>query len=101
MDILAKVDANKETCVALAGRLGIAPSTLNTVKNRKDIKTYYAQYARLSGLSKSLKAPPFKELESLLAMWFKQARGSYAVISGTLASQTALHIATWLGIEKF
>jgi hypothetical protein len=31
MDILAKVDDNKETCVAVAGRLGNAPSTLNTV----------------------------------------------------------------------
>jgi transposase-like protein len=31
MDILAQVDANKETRVALAARLGIAPSTLNTV----------------------------------------------------------------------
>jgi transposase-like protein len=31
MDILAQVYANKETCVALAARLGIAPSTLNTI----------------------------------------------------------------------
>jgi hypothetical protein len=31
MAILAQVDANKETRVALAARLGIAPSTLNTI----------------------------------------------------------------------
>jgi hypothetical protein len=31
MDILAQVDANKETRVALAVRLGIVPLTLNTV----------------------------------------------------------------------
>jgi hypothetical protein len=31
MDILAQVDANKETRVALAARLGIVPSTLNTI----------------------------------------------------------------------
>jgi transposase-like protein len=31
MDILTQVDANKETCVALAARLGISPSTLNTI----------------------------------------------------------------------
>jgi hypothetical protein len=102
MDILAKADANKETCVALAGILGIAPSAVNTiVKSRKDIKKYYAQCGRLSDLSKCLKQPPFQELESLLAMWFKQARGSNAVISGTLPSQNALRIATRLGIEKF
>jgi hypothetical protein len=35
--ILALMDANKETRVALAARFGIAPSTLNTVvKSRKD-----------------------------------------------------------------
>jgi hypothetical protein len=31
MAILAQVDANKETRVALAARLGIEPSTLNTI----------------------------------------------------------------------
>jgi hypothetical protein len=42
MDILAKVDANKETNVALAGRLRIAPSTLNTiVKNGKYTEKCY------------------------------------------------------------
>jgi hypothetical protein len=36
MAILAQVDANKEICVALAARLRIAPSTVNTtVKSRK------------------------------------------------------------------
>jgi transposase-like protein len=50
MDILAQVDANKETCVALAARLGIAPSTLNTiVKSRKDTEKCYAQCDRFSG----------------------------------------------------
>jgi hypothetical protein len=37
MDIVAKVGANNETPDALAGRLGILASTLNTIfKNRKD-----------------------------------------------------------------
>jgi hypothetical protein len=31
MGILDQMDANKETRVALAPRLGIAPSTLNTI----------------------------------------------------------------------
>jgi hypothetical protein len=39
MDILAQVDANKETHVALAARLGIVLSTLKTtVTNRKATK---------------------------------------------------------------
>jgi hypothetical protein len=39
-EIVAKVDAYKEMHVALAGRLCIVPSTLNTnFKNRKTPKT--------------------------------------------------------------
>jgi hypothetical protein len=102
MDILAQVDANKETRVALAARLRIAPSTLNTiVKSRKDIEKFYAQCGRFSNQRKSLKQSPFEELESLLATWFKQAGGSNAVISGILLRKKALHIATRLGIEDF
>jgi hypothetical protein len=102
MDILAQVDANKETSVALAARLGIAPSTLNTiVKSRKDNEKCYVQCGRFSGQRKSLKQSPFEELESLLATWFKQARGSNAVISVTLLREKDLHIATRLGIENF
>jgi hypothetical protein len=100
LDILAQVDANKETCVALAARLGIAPSTLNTiVKSRKDTEKCYTKCGRFSGQRKSLKQSPFEELESLLAASVKQARGSNAVISGTLLREKALHTATRLGIE--
>jgi hypothetical protein len=102
MDILAQVDANKETRVALAARLGIAHSTLNTVvKSRKDAEKCYTQCGRFSGQRKSLKQSPFEELESLFATWFKQAKGSSAVNSGTLLREKALHIVTRLGIEDF
>jgi hypothetical protein len=36
-----------------------------------------------------------------LTAWFKQARGSNAITSGTLLREKALHIATRLGIEDF
>jgi hypothetical protein len=56
MDILAQVDANKESRETPAARLGIAPSTLNTiVKSRKDTKKCYTQYGKFSGQRKSLK----------------------------------------------
>jgi hypothetical protein len=70
-----------------------------THKSRKDTEKCYAQCGRFSGQRKSLKQSPFEEPESLLAMWFKQARGSNAAISGTLLREKALHIATRLGIE--
>jgi transposase-like protein len=56
MDILSQVNANKETRVALAARLGIAPSTLNTiVKSRKDTEKCCTKCGRFSGQRKSLK----------------------------------------------
>jgi hypothetical protein len=48
-----------------------------------------------------VKQTPFQELVNLLAVWFKQARCSTAVISDTLLKEKALHIATRLGIEDF
>jgi hypothetical protein len=47
MAILAQVDANKETRVSLAARLGIVPSTLNTiVKAGKTLKSVTHNLAR-------------------------------------------------------
>jgi transposase-like protein len=60
INILAIVDANTETRAALAARLGILPSTLNTIVKKQKIQTFYTQCVRFSGQRKSLKQPPFK-----------------------------------------
>jgi hypothetical protein len=57
IDILAQVDPNKETYIALIARVEIVLSTLNTI------------------VKKSLEPSPFQELGSLLATWFKQVIG--------------------------
>lgn len=57
------------------------------------------QCGRFSGHRNSLKQSPFQELESLVAVWFKQARGSSALISGTVPKVKVLHTATMLGIK--
>jgi hypothetical protein len=50
MDILAQVDANKETCVALATRWGTEPSSMNAIfKNKKDTEKCHAQCGSVSG----------------------------------------------------
>jgi hypothetical protein len=73
MDVLVQVDAKKDTHIALAARLGIAPPTFKTtVKNRKDTKKLYTQCGRFSGQRKSLIRSPFQELDSLLAVWFRK-----------------------------
>jgi hypothetical protein len=88
--------------VALAAQTRIALPILNTiVKSREDTEKCYTQCGKFSGQRKSLKQSPFQELESLLAAWFKQARGSTEVIRGTLLRLEALHIAIVLGFEDF
>jgi hypothetical protein len=102
MDILAQVNANKETHDVLATRLGTVPSTLTTIfTNRKDNEKCYAQCGRFFGQGKSLQQSSFKKLGSLLAKWFKHPRGNNAVISGTLLTEEALLIYTKLGIEDY
>jgi hypothetical protein len=85
------MDGNKETYVALAARLGIMLSTLKTtIKSRKDTNKCYAQCGRCVGHGEIVKQSPFQALESRLATWLKQARGSSAVISGTLPREKSL-----------
>jgi IS30 family transposase len=96
------VDANEETHVALDARLGTAPSTLSTViKYRKCTEKFYAQCRSFTGQRRSLKQSPFLEPESVLAAWFVEARGSSAIVSGTLMRERTQHIATKLGIGDF
>jgi hypothetical protein len=83
--------------VTLAARLGVAPVQLNTVVKNMDILKCCALGSRFSDQGKNLKHAPFQELESLLGVWFKQARPSNIVISGILLREKALHITTRLG----
>jgi hypothetical protein len=89
------------TCCTDCQKRNCAISTEHCCKSRKDTEKCYAQCGRFSGQRKSLKQSPFEELEILLPAWFKQAKGSSAVISGSLLREKALHIATRLGIEDF
>jgi len=93
------VNACKETQVALATKLGIVPSVLNSIiTERKDTKKSYTKCVSFFGQKKDLKQSAFQEKESLLAAWFKQARGECHNY-GTLLREKAVHIATRLGID--
>lgn len=92
-DILAQVNASMEMRVALCARLGIMPSTLNTiVKNRKDTKKFYGNCGRLCGQRKSPKQSPFKDVASLLPAWLKQVRASNAITSDAVLRENALYV---------
>jgi hypothetical protein len=71
------------------------------LKAGKTLKSVTHNVAGSLVKGRALKQSPLEELESLLATWFKQARGSNAVISGALLREKALHIATRFGIEDF
>ena len=102
MDILAPVNASKETCVAMATRSATVLSTINTiVKNKADTKKRYTHCGMFCGQRNSLKWWPFRHLECLMAAWFKQERASNAVISGSFLKEKALYFATRLGVKDF
>jgi hypothetical protein len=59
--------------IELVSQLGFSVSTLNTiVKNYEDIERNYVQCGPVSKQWKSLKHALLEELESALAVWFKQ-----------------------------
>jgi len=94
-DILAQVDVSMEKRIALCARLGIVPSTLNTVvKNGKDTKRFYANCGRLRGQTNSPKQSPVKEAASL-----KVVRASNAIISDPVLREKALYIPRMFCIE--
>jgi hypothetical protein len=85
----------------VAAKLGILPSTLNTtVRKKTDNENCYAQYGRFSVQMKSLNQSPFEDLEGSLVVWFKQASGSNAIISGTPLREKDLHITIRLGVKN-
>jgi hypothetical protein len=71
------------------------------LKTGKTPKSINAKCDTFSCQKKSLKQSTFQELESLLATWLTQARGSNAVISATLLREKAVYTARRLGIEDF
>lgn len=94
-----QVNANKGTQVALAAKLGIVPSVLNSIiAKRKDTKNCYTKCDSFCGQRKDLKQSAFQEKESLLTACFKQDRAECHNY-GTLLGEKTVHIVTRLGID--
>jgi len=92
-DILAEVDVSMERRFALCARLGIVPSTLNTIiQNRKDTKEFYANCGRLCGQTKNPKHSPVKDIANLLSAWLKQVRASNVITSDSVLREKALYV---------
>jgi len=94
-----QVNASKGIQVALASKLGMVPSVLNSIiTKRKDTKNCYTKCDSFCGHRKDLQQSAFQEKESLLAAWFKQAR-AVCRNYGTLLREKAVHFVTRLGVN--
>ena len=103
MQILAKVDAHVENCVALVAMLGLLVSTLNTIvcKESEIDKSYLCCGPPFSKEPKSMETLPLEEHETILSAWFKQACTTNASMDGHHLKEKALHVAAHLGINSF
>ncbi|XP_023233500.1 major centromere autoantigen B-like isoform X3 [Centruroides sculpturatus] len=102
LEILAQVDANLGPKICLANRLGLPPSTLNTIiKKRKFIEENAAKCGPYAKKRKKMKTTPYEELENVLTEWLKEAKEHRLPMNSNLLKEKALDIATKLGMYDF
>ncbi|XP_067124039.1 major centromere autoantigen B-like isoform X3 [Centruroides vittatus] len=102
LEILAQVDANLGPKICLANRLGLPPSTLNTIiKKRKFIEENAAKCGPYAKKRKKMKSTPYEELENVLTEWLKEAKEHRLPMNSNLLKEKALDIATKLGMNDF
>lgn len=91
-----------EKRVDIAKRLGLPPSTLNTIVGNKDeLRQQANKFGSVSKKRKTARESKFKELEDVLFKWYQQMRASNVPLDGSLVKEKAKQIALRLGIEDF
>jgi AcrR family transcriptional regulator len=103
LKIVEEVEKNPgEKRVDIAKRLGLAPSTLNSIFAKKDeIREQAEKCGNASKKRKIGRESTFAELERVLFSWYQQARASNIPIDGTILRGKAKMIAAQLNIENF
>jgi hypothetical protein len=88
--------------VNIAKRLGLAPSTLNSIFAKKDeIREQTEKCGNASKKRKTGRELTFAELESVLFTWYQHAWVSDIPVEGTILRGKANMIAAELNIENF
>jgi hypothetical protein len=83
-------------------RLGLPPSTLNTIfAKKKEIRDQADKCGTSAKKRKTGKVSTYKELENVLFAWYHQARESGIPVDGKILREKSLKIAATIGIEKF
>lgn len=91
-----------EKRVEIAKRLKLPPSTLNSIISKKDeIRKQVDKYGASAKKRKTGRESTYKDLETVLYDWYRQARALQIPIDGTILREKALEIATLKGIENF
>lgn len=91
------MDANKDTQVALAAKLGIVPSVLNSIITRGKTPKNVMQNVTVWSKERP-ETVSFSRRGKFIGQWFKQTRAE-CHNCGTLLRGKGLHIATRLGID--
>lgn len=91
-----------EKRVSVAKRLGIAPSTLNSIMaKKKAIREQAEKCGRSCTKRKTGKESSYSQLETILISWYQQARAANIPINGTVIREKAKQIAAKIGEDSF
>jgi hypothetical protein len=102
LKIVEEVEKNpEEKRVDIAKRLGLAPSTLNSIFAKDKIRQQTEKCGNASKKRKTGRESTFAKLESVLFTWYQQARASNIPVDGTILRGKAKMIAAQLNIENF
>jgi hypothetical protein len=101
--IIGEVEKNpSEKRIDVAKRLGLPPSTLNSIiAKKRDIIEQAYKCGALAKKRKTGKESTYSELENVLFAWYQQARASGMPVDGTILREISLKIAATMGIENF
>jgi ribosomal protein L13E len=103
LKIVEEVEKNPgEKRVEIAKRFELAPNTLNSIFAKKDeIRQHTEKCGNASKKRKIGRESTFAELESVLFMWYQQARALNIPVDGNILCGKAKMIAQQLNIENF
>jgi hypothetical protein len=103
LKIVGEVEKNPgEKSVNIAKRLGLAPTTLNSIFAKKDKNREQTEKCGNARKRRKIgRKSTFAELESVLFMWYQQERASTIPIDGTILRGKAKMIAAQLNIGNF
>lgn len=103
LHIIDEVERNPfEKKINIAKRLGIPPSTLNSIiSKKKEIREQADKYGTSAKKRKTSKMSTYSELEKVLFAWYEQARASNIPVDGNILREKALKIAASNGMDTF